>query len=351
LKNWQNVLVGEDEKILEVIAVVDRNQTQLAIVVDEANRLIGTVTDGDIRRGILREIPLDSPVKEVLNDNPLVVRPGEDPASVYASMKARSLRNLPVLDQEGRIVDVLTLEEIPDHHPRNNPVVLMAGGLGMRLRPLTNDTPKPMLSVGRKPVLESIVESLSDQGFYNFYLAVNYLAEKIESHFEFGSDRKVKIQYLREKDRMGTAGALSLLPEKPNEPILVVNGDIVTNVDYRAILAFHREHQAVATMCVREHLYQVPYGVVNVDKAHIRDLEEKPTQRYLINAGIYVLNPDVLDLLDPSGAIDMTDLFTMLIDQERTVVAFPIREYWTDIGQFEDLQKANDHHAEEKSKS
>jgi dTDP-glucose pyrophosphorylase len=351
VKNWRKVLVREDAKILEVIAVVDRYQTQLAIVVDEANRLIGTVTDGDIRRGILREVPLDRPVKEVLNNNPLVVRQDEDPATVYASMKARSLRSLPILDQEGHIVDVLTLDEIPDHHPRNNPVVLMAGGLGMRLRPLTNDTPKPMLSVGQKPVLESIVENLSDQGFYNFYLAVNYLAEKIESHFEFGRDRKVEIQYLREKDRMGTAGALSLLPEKPNEPILVVNGDIVTNVDYKAILAFHREHQAVATMCVREHLYQVPYGVVNVDKTHIRGLEEKPTQRYLINAGIYVLNPDVLDLLDPSGAIDMTDLFEMLIDQEQTVVAFPIREYWTDIGQFEDLQKANDHHAREESKS
>ena len=324
MKNWRKVLVREDAKILEVIAVVDRYQTQLAIVVDEANRLIGTVTDGDIRRGILREVPLDRPVKEVLNNNPLVVRQDEDPATVYASMKARSLRSLPILDQEGHIVDVLTLDEIPDHHPRNNPVVLMAGGLGMRLRPLTNDTPKPMLSVGQKPVLESIVENLSDQGFYNFYLAVNYLAEKIESHFEFGRDRKVEIQYLREKDRMGTAGALSLLPEKPNEPILVVNG---------------------------EHLYQVPYGVVNVDKTHIRGLEEKPTQRYLINAGIYVLNPDVLDLLDPSGAIDMTDLFEMLIDQEQTVVAFPIREYWTDIGQFEDLQKANDHHAREESKS
>jgi dTDP-glucose pyrophosphorylase len=351
LKNWQKVLVTEDETILKVIAVVDRYLTQLALVVDDANHLIGTVTDGDIRRGILREVPLDAPIKEVMNRSPLVLRHGENPTDVYAKMKIESIRSVPVLNQDGSIFDVLTPDEISVPESKNNFVILMAGGLGLRLRPLTENTPKPMLPIGSKPVLESIVDRLSDQGFRKIFLAVNYLAEKIESHFEYGQEHNVEIQYLREKDKMGTAGALALLPESPQDPVLVMNGDIVTKVNYNAILAFHHEHNAMATVCVREHHYQVPYGVVNIDTAKVTGIVEKPVERYLINAGIYVLNPKVLEMIKPLGAIDMTDLLEILIEQNHVVAAFPIREYWADIGQFEDLQKANDHHAREEGKS
>jgi dTDP-glucose pyrophosphorylase len=340
VKNWKEIVVLPSRPIIEVIALIDEFQTQIALVVDDGGQLLGTVTDGDVRRGILRGLPLDRPVENIMNTAPTTILDGTDHATALAQMQDQSLRRLPVIDAEGLIVDMLSAREVSEQAYRNNWVVLMAGGMGKRLAPLTDDTPKPMLPISGKPVLEEIVTGLAKHGFRNFYIAVNYLAEQIEDHFGNGQKHAVNIEYLREDEALGTAGALSLLPSRPSSPMIVMNGDLITKVDFAALLDFHAERGAKATLCVREHLHQIPYGIVTVDGDLVIGLEEKPIHRSLINAGIYVLEPSALDYLPAGKRFDMTDLFQVLAAAEETIAAFPIREYWLDIGQIDDLQQA-----------
>jgi NDP-sugar pyrophosphorylase family protein len=217
----------------------------------------------------------------------------------------------------------------------------MAGGLVNRLRPLTDECPKPMLKVGNKPLLETIVENFIEYGFHRFYISVNYMADVVESYFGDGSRWGVDIEYLHEEHRLGTAGALSLLPETPTEAILVMNGDLLTKVNFKQLLDFHYGHQAQATMCVREYDFQVPYGVVKIDGQRITSIDEKPIQRFFVNAGIYVLEPEALDLISSNIFFDMTTLFEKLIELKKEPAVFPIREYWLDIGHLADYNRAN----------
>ncbi len=342
MNSWKQTLIKPSTTIVDTIKIIDASALQIALVVEDNNRLLGTVTDGDIRRGILKGISLEQPVTEVMKTDPIVAGPDLKREDIFTLMKEKVINQLPVVDEKGCVVRLELLGDLIQSEEVESWVVLMAGGLGTRLQPLTNDCPKPMVKVGGKPVLETILNSFTEQGFKKFYLAVNHMADQIQQHFGDGEKWGVEIKYLVENKRMGTAGALSLLPEKPQNPILVMNGDLLTKVNYKQLIDFHNEHEAAATMCVREYSFQIPYGVVKIDNNYIKEIDEKPVQNFFVNAGIYVLEPDALKLIPDDENYDMTTLFEKIIENEMQIVVFPIREYWIDIGYHEDFAKAND---------
>ena len=339
--DFKDSIVAPDFSIHRAIECIEKSLAKIALVVDGNGRLCGTVTDGDIRRGILKGVPLDSPISGVMNPSPRTALQTEDRAALLAMMRRELCKHLPLVDKDGRLVGIVTLGELLQLQARSNWVVLMAGGEGRRLRPLTETVPKPLLSVGAKPILETVLDGFISAGFTRFFISVNYLAERVESYFGDGSSRGVEIFYLREKIQLGTAGALSLLPSRPTEPFFVMNSDILTNIDYGHLLEFHREHDAVGTMCVREHAFNIPYGVVEVDAHRLRGIEEKPTIRQFLNAGIYVFAPEAVDYVAAGQPIDMPDLFKKMMSAGKECVVFPVREYWTDIGQLDDYTRAN----------
>ena len=341
MTRWKEVLVSTQTSLRDAAQILDANALQIVLVVDEEKRLLGTVTDGDIRRGILKGMALTEPVQSIMNPNPSVARANESPKSVLAEMKRKTLHHMPLVDEQGRVVGLDTLDELINPQIRENRVVLMAGGLGSRLRPLTDDCPKPMLKVGNKPLLETILENFIEYGFCRFYISVNYMSEVVKSYFGDGSRWGVAISYLEEDQRLGTAGALSLLPERPSEPLLVMNGDLLTKVNFSQLLDFHASHLAMGTMCVREYDFQVPYGVVKIENHRITGIDEKPVQRFFVNAGIYVLQPEALDIISPNTFFDMPSLFEKFIEQRNETAVFPIREYWLDIGHMADYERAN----------
>lgn len=346
MKNWKKVLLSPETPILEALKVIDKGSLQIAIVIDADNHLKGTVTDGDVRRGILRGISLDKPVREVMNPTPTVAQLNEGRENILTLMRSKELRHIPVVDESGVIVTVEFLEELIQIRKRDNWVVLMAGGVGSRLRPLTDACPKPLLKVGSKPILETIIENFAEYGFHRFFLSVNYKAEMLKEYFGNGSQWGIEISYLHEKRAMGTAGPLGLLPERPAHPFLVMNGDLLTKVNFQQLLDYHKEHTASATMCVREYTFQVPYGVAKLDNHRLLDIEEKPVHRSFVSAGIYVLEPHILDLVPVGDYYDMPDLFKQMIARKLEVTTFPIREYWLDIGRMDDLERAKGEYPE-----
>ncbi len=341
MNNWSELLLLSSGTIRDAIARIDSGGMQITLVVDGDGRLVGTITDGDIRRGLLKGLPLDAPAIDVANRAPTTASPRDDRNSILAVMKRKLIHQIPLIDEGGRVVGLDTLDEMLLPPRRDNLIVLMAGGEGIRLRPLTNDIPKPMIQVGGKPMLESIVENFASFGFWRFCIAVNYKAEFIEEYFGDGRKWDVQIEYLRESEKLGTAGALSLIVDIPSEPVLVMNADILTNVDFGNILNFHQENRAAAaTLCVREYSHIVPYGVVQMDGDGVLEIAEKPTQRSLVSAGIYVLDPAIFKLLRSGESLDMPELLGRLLKCGQGVAGFPIHEYWLDIGRHEDLQSA-----------
>lgn len=340
-ERWKKAIISPASSLREAVEVIDAASLQIALVVDEDGRLLGTVTDGDLRRAILRDVSMEDPVERVMNKNPTTAREQDDRETLLALMRQRRLHQIPILDATWRVVGLEVLDDLLKPQPKTNPVVLMAGGLGSRLRPLTEDLPKPLLQVGRKPILETIIESFIEHGFGRFYVSVNYKAEMIEGHFGDGSRWGAEIEYLRENERLGTAGALSLLPQPPTEPVFVMNADLLTRLNFAHLLDFHTAHDSMGTMCVREYEMQVPYGVIRTQSHRIIDIHEKPTERYLVNAGVYVLEPDALTLIPQGQFFDMPHLFKLLMDQGEETAVFPIREYWLDIGQMDDFNRAN----------
>lgn len=339
--DWRKVLISPSASIQESMEVIDKESLRIALVVDEGNRLIGTVTDGDIRRGILKHSSLDMPVSQIMNRNPKTAHLEDSREKIMAMMEYGQHIVVPVTDNDKRVVGIETLYELIKRKRNDNWVVLMVGGFGTRLRPLTNDCPKPLLHVGDKPLLETIVEQFVENGFFNFYFAVNYKSKMVKNHFGDGDKWGINIKYLEEKERMGTAGALGLLPETPNKPILVMNGDLLTKLNFEQLLSFHHEHRSCVTMCVRPYEQTVPYGVVEIDEHKLVKIQEKPMNRYFINAGIYVLEPDVINLVPKNEYYDMTALVESVIDKGKNTSVFPIREYWMDIGRIEDFESAN----------
>lgn len=339
MKSWKDTLLPPSATVREAIETVDQAM-QIAAVVEDNYKLVGIVTDKDIRQAILRKIRLDDPVTTIMNANPTVGKETDSKEHIIRLFQATNFRSIPIVNESSCLVDIEFLSDV--HAPRRpNPVVLMAGGLGSRLHPLTVDCPKPLLKVGDKPLLETILENFIEYGFHKFYISVNYKAEMIENYFGDGSKWEVEIQYLRENKKTGTAGALSLLPTPPQHPIFVMNGDLLTKVNFENLLDFHKQHKAEATMCVREYDLQIPYGVTHIKNHWVVGLEEKPIQAFFVNAGIYVLSPDMLRYIPEDTFFNMTELFDKLIVAQHAVAAFPIREYWLDIGQKEDFERAN----------
>lgn len=343
---WQEVIISPDTPIVEAIKIIDRGDLQIALVVDEASILLGTVTDGDIRRAILRHLSLDEPVKLIMNVRPRFIYRAESREKAVSLMKANKIRQIPVVDENRRLVGLEIADELLNPSLRNNYVILMAGGLGKRLDPLTKSCPKPLLRVGNKPVLETTLESFVEQGFRQFYISINYKAAMIKDYFGDGSSWGINIDYISEKEQLGTAGALGLLPFKPDQPIILMNGDILTKISFGQVLDFHRKNHSDATICIKEQQSQIPYGVVTVEQNQLKDIKEKPVQRFFINAGLYVLNPNVLDCIPPGSRFDIPDLFKILLKNGKIITAFPIREYWIDIGRFDDYERANTEFAE-----
>ncbi|MBM3732152.1 MAG: CBS domain-containing protein [Acidimicrobiia bacterium] len=343
MTHWRHTLLRGTAPLAEAIRIIDVSSKQICLVVDGADRLLGTVTDGDIRRAILKAVPLDAPVERVMNRAPTTLAPEYAREDAVQLMRSKQLHQLPVVDADRRVVGLVLIDDLMEEGQRaDNWVVLMAGGLGARLRPLTETVPKPMLKVGVKPLLETTLESFAQQGFHRFYISVNYLAGKVKGYFGDGARWGCEIRYLEEKEQLGTAGALGLLPERPEKPLIVMNGDVLTKVNFGHLLDFHREHKAAATMCVREYDFRVPYGVVQLEGARINGLVEKPVHSFFVNAGIYVVEPTLLDDVPRDGRqFHMTHLFENALAAGRETAAFPIREYWIDIGQIDDLARAN----------
>jgi len=338
----QGNILAESATLSDAVRIIEANSSKIALVAAADRRLLGTVTDGDIRRGLLRALTLDSPIRMVMNSDPLFGRPDDTDEILRGTMTTAKIRYLPVVDGSRRIVGLAALDDlVGQRETPENWVVLMAGGLGTRLMPITGDTPKPLLNVGNKPLLQTILESFVALDFHRFYISVNYRADMIKSHFGDGSRWDSEIRYLEEDRKLGTAGALGLIPERPAEPMIVMNGDVLTKVNFRTLLDFHAEHSADATMCVREYDFQVPYGVVRLDGHTVVGIEEKPVQSFFVNAGIYALEPGMLDLIRPGEALDMTDMFQRVIDTSRGAAVFPIREYWIDVGRLDDFKRAN----------
>lgn len=341
MKNWERIIVTPLTSILETIEVIDKAATQIAIVVNDKQELLGTVTDGDIRRAILKNISLDNPIEQVMNSNPKVGKINDKISKVHALIKNTSIKHLPIVDEQNRIVGVTSLDDLIQSEKKDNIVILMAGGLGTRLRPLTENIPKPLLKVGQKPILETTLESFIDYNFSDFYISVNYKSDLIKEYFNSGSKWGVTIEYIEEHRRLGTAGALSLLNRKPDKPVIVMNGDLLTKINFDELLKFHETHNAAATMCVREYYHQVPYGVIKTNGHRLEGIEEKPTHSYFVNAGIYVLSPEILELIPQDTFYDMPTLFEFLSTKKYETIVFPIHEYWLDIGQMNDYEKAN----------
>jgi len=334
-------LVRSDASLRDVIKIVDRGAAQIALVTDIEGKLLGVITDGDIRRAILRSESLESPAERIMCRDFRFLPDSSTEEEALALMRRETLHQIPVLDDQGRVVRLFLLEDLIKSKVRSNLVVIMAGGEGKRLRPLTQDCPKPMLRVSGKPLLEIILQQCVDAGFQDFYLSVNYLKEQIQDYFGDGARWNVKINYLEEDQPLGTGGALSLLPTRPTEPLLVLNGDVLTRVDYGRLLRFHQEHKSAATLCVREHATQIPYGVVRMDDLHVLTLEEKPVLSHYVNAGIYLLDPSLLDLVSRNQFFDMPQLLEKAMQHKQRVSAFPIHEYWLDVGHPETLERAH----------
>jgi len=340
MDEWEKTLISPNLQICKVIEVIDQNSQQIAVVIDEEGKLLGTVTDGDIRRGILKGIPLSNPVSQIMNPHPVTIPRLNDRKSIISILKANKIRHLPVIDEARHVIGVERLEGLLTDSHSNSWVMIMAGGSGKRLEPLTDNCPKPMLKIGEKPVLQTILEQFIRQGFTRFCISVNYKSEQIKDYFGDGSKLGAEIHYIDEKKRMGTAGCLSLFPFETPEPILVLNGDILTKLSFEQLIDFHRDHQAKATIAVTTYGFQVPYGVIKANHDHLVGFEEKPVFASFINAGIYVLNPEVLNNVPKNSYFDMNNLFEILLQNKEPVCIFPIREYWTDIGGMKSLNQA-----------
>lgn len=336
------VLVRADATIAHALAQLDAAGTGVLLVADEQRRLIGTLTDGDVRRALLAATPLDAPCGAVACRTPLVATPDTSERDALALMnEGRSyiVNHLPVVNPDGAAVGLLLRSDLGTSELPALSAVVMAGGYGTRLRPLTDHTPKPMLPVGDRPLLEHTIERLRRAGIRRVHVTTHYRADAITSHFGDGAAFGVELRYVAEDRPLGTAGSLRCLRDLDG-PVLVLNGDVLTGVPFHDMLAFHREHGAVATVGVREYDMQVPYGVVECDGVRVRGVHEKPTRRFLVNAGVYLMEPSVHAYIPPDVALDMPDLIQRLVDAGHPVVVFPIVEYWLDIGRPADYERA-----------
>jgi len=341
MKNIENIKLNTNSTIKEALEIIDSGAMKIALVLDSDNKLLGTISDGDIRRGLLKGLTLADSVETIIFRNPTVCSINDTKEDILKIAVEKKIYQIPIIDLNGVLVGIDEIDELLTPPEYSNKVILMVGGLGSRLRPLTDDLPKPLLEVGNKPILETIIGNFSKYGFKDIILSVNYKSQMIEDHFGDGSTFGVKIKYVHEDKRMGTAGALSLMKEALTEPFFVMNGDLLTNVNFEHMLEYHLNNQSIATMGVREYDFQVPYGVVNINDHQIISIEEKPVHKFFVSGGMYILDPSVLSYIPNDTFYDMPTLFEKLIENEQKSISFPIREYWLDIGRMSDFEQAN----------
>jgi dTDP-glucose pyrophosphorylase len=346
MKNIDNIKLNINSTIKEALSIIDSGALQIALIVDENDKLLGTLTDGDIRRGLLKGLDLNSFIESIIFRKPTIAKVSDTKEEILSLALSKKLHQIPIVDDKGKIMGLKEIEELIKPKIKTNKVVLMVGGLGTRLRPLTENTPKPMLKVGNKPILQTIVEKFAEYGYVNIVMCVNYKSHVIQDYFGDGKEFGVNIEYVFEEQRMGTAGALSLLREKPSESFFVMNGDLLTNVNFEHLHDYHCSNNAIASMCVREYDFQVPYGVVNINEGKIHSIEEKPIHKFFVSAGIYLLSPEVLEYIPQNQFYDMPTLFEKLISVNKNAISFPLREYWLDIGRIEEYKKANEEYDE-----
>jgi len=342
---WRKAILPSHATIQQAISNLDEVAIKIVLVVNDAGELEGTISDGDIRRGLLKGVGLSSPITSVIHRNSLVVPPEMTRDMVKQLMIANKIQQIPAVDEQRHVVGLHLWDEIATPPVRSNMMVIMAGGKGIRLRPHTENCPKPMLPVAGRPMLEHIIERAKAEGFSHFVLAVHYLGHMIEDHFGNGESIGIKIDYLREHTPLGTAGALSLLNPTPEQAFVVTNGDVITDIQYGELLDFHLRHNAAATMAVRMYEWQHPFGVVQTQGIEIVGFEEKPIARSHINAGVYALDPTTLSALSQGVRCDMPTLFERLQAQSKRTVAYPMHEPWLDVGRPDDLIRANHENA------
>lgn len=345
-----DLCVTAETPIHDAVKCIDRSgRISLAVVVDEDRQLVCVLTDGDIRRAILRGVSLDAKVSELLpikslmpNSKAVTALVGTDHAALLRIMQERAVRQLPLVDEQGRVVDIVLQSDLLPEALEGWQAVIMAGGFGTRLMPFTEHTPKPMLPVGGRPLMEHLVEQLQKAGIRRVSVSTHYKAEKISDHFGDGAAFGVDINYLNEERPLGTCGSLRLMPQ-PDTPLLVVNGDILTGIDFRKMLEYHREHGAALTVAVNLYAVKVPYGVVDCEGSRVTALREKPEVKFFVNAGIYLLEPSLYQHIPDGEHFNMTDLIQKIMQTGGVVVSFPVHEYWQDIGQHPDYARAQEH--------
>ena len=338
---WRRTLLHIDATISQAIDNLNDTGLQIVIIINSDNTFAGTITDGDIRRAILRGETLDSPVIGVMCESPLIVSPQMSDQTVKHFMLINHIKQIPVIDENKQVVGLNCWDDISLPRTRPNKVIIMAGGFGKRLRPQTENCPKPMLRVSGKPMLEHIIMRAKQNGFHNFVISIQYLGHMIVDYFGNGSDLGVDIEYLREDKPLGTAGALSNLQSRPEHPFIVTNGDVLSDIKYNELIDYHLDHSAFATMAVRRHEWTHPFGVVKTDGINILSFEEKPTFVSYVNAGIYVLDPGVLGFMEAGTFCDMPNLFERLLLKDKITTVYPMHEPWLDVGRHKDLDLAN----------
>ena len=343
---YKDILLTKDSTIKEALRVIDKGAMRIAIVLDSDDKVIGTLSDGDIRRGLLNGLTLESSIENLYFKEPTIANINDAKEIIVQKAIRKQIYQIPIVDNDGRLVKIEELSNLLKTKAKNNRIILMAGGLGTRLRPLTEDVPKPLLKIGNKPILETIIENFAKYGFVNITISVNYRADMIKKYFGDGSALGVNIDYIEETKRLGTAGALSLIQERPQEPFFVMNADLLTNVNFEHLLDFHLMEHSVATMCVREYDYQVPYGVIETEGSNIVSIKEKPLHKFFVNAGIYTLSPQVFEYIPKNEFYDMPTLFEDIIQDNLRSISFPIHEYWLDIGRMSDFEQAQNEYSE-----
>jgi dTDP-glucose pyrophosphorylase/predicted transcriptional regulator len=346
MTNINNIKLSINNTIIESLRIIDKGALQIGLVVDVNNKLIGTLTDGDIRRALINNFNLEDGIENITFRTPRTAKVSDSVNDIIKFALENKLHHIPVVDDNNILIDLKIIDDLIKDQIKSNKVILMVGGLGTRLKPLTNKTPKPMLEVGDKPILETIINQFSKSGFKNIILCVNYKSEMIKDYFKDGSEFGVEIEYIYENKRMGTAGALSLLQNKPKEPFFVMNGDLLTNINFSNLLDYHNANKSIATMGVREYEMQVPYGVVNTIGTEIKTIEEKPTLNFFVSGGVYVLDPICLEIIPNDKFYDMPTLFEQVIANKNKTITYPISDYWLDIGRLEDFKKANEEYDE-----
>lgn len=337
----QRVKLAKNASIKEALRVIGKERVRLGIVVDSKDKLLGVISDSDIRKALIDGKSVNDSIASIYTKNPLTIKKNISEDELLELSSKTDIYDFPVIDEKGKVVSIKSVASVLGQKKISNAIVLMAGGLGTRLAPLTKDTPKPMLKVGKKPILETIIERLRAQGFHNFTLCVNYKKQIIEHYFEDGAKFGVAINYTKERTKLGTAGALSLLKDM-DESFIVMNADILTELNFKELLSAHHENKASLTMCVREFSYQVPYGVIEKKGKLVSKITEKPTQKFLVSAGIYVCEPEVLSFIPQNKSFDMPELVQTLLQKKAKVGSYLINDYWIDIGRMDEFNRANE---------